>query len=112
VLNAIVGSRTREKILTYLVEHGDGYARAMAAELGCALDTVQKQLKRLDKGGVVKNRTLGRTRVYSFDPDYPLLRELLALLEAARQTVRSSDSALDRPTRSNSQSRYIVRRIV
>lgn len=95
----------------YLMEHREGYARGMAAELGCALDTVQKQLKRLAQGGVVRGRRIGRTLVYTLDTDYPLRNELQELLKAARQLARSSDSMLERPAGAGVQSRYIVRRI-
>ncbi len=111
MLDAILGSRTRGKVLMYLVEHGEGYARGMAAELGCALDTVQKQLKRLERGGVAESRTLGQTRVYSLSSDYPLSDELLVLLKAAGRLARSADPQLKPHLDSGAQSRYIVRRI-
>ena len=111
MLKPLLGSKTRELVLYYLMEHGEGYARAIASEEGCALDTVQKQLKRLEKGGVVKSRTLGRTRVYVLNPDYPLKDELLALLRSARRLADSGKTLLPRQSDSKVQSRYIVRRI-
>ena len=111
MLRSLLGSRTREQVLYYLVEHDEGYARGIAAESGCALDTVQKQLKRLEKGGITRSRTLGRTRVYVLNPDYPLKDELLVLLRAAKRLADSARTTPARQSDSEAQSRYIVRRI-
>ncbi|UCG42120.1 MAG: hypothetical protein JSU73_09575 [candidate division WOR-3 bacterium] len=83
----------------------------MAAELGCALDTVQKQLKRLEKGGVISGRRLGRTTVYVLSPDYPLKRELEALLRAAQGIVEPAGSSSVREAGDGTRSRVIIRRI-
>ena len=111
MLDAIIGSRTRRRVLQYLAEHSEGYARGMSTELGCALDTVQKQLGRLAQGGVVRSRRIGRTLVYVLDPDYPLRIELQDLLRAARLLARSSDASPEQLEGVRARTRYIVRRI-
>ncbi|MDP2975723.1 MAG: hypothetical protein Q8N45_05855, partial [Anaerolineales bacterium] len=47
------------------------------------LDPIQKQLEKLELGGVLVCRTAGRTRLYTFNPRYPFLNELKSLLEKA-----------------------------
>jgi hypothetical protein len=39
-----------------------------------------KQLVKLENGGVLYSRLAGRTRMYAFNPRYPFLKELQALL--------------------------------
>ena len=60
-----------------------GYAREIARFFGADPDSIQKQLVRLESGGVLVSKPAGRTLVYSFNPRYPFLKELKALLEKA-----------------------------
>jgi DNA-binding transcriptional ArsR family regulator len=46
---------------------------------------VQQQLRRLEEGGVVVSRLYGRVRLYEFNPRYPFLDELRALLAKAME---------------------------
>jgi hypothetical protein len=81
MIEAIVGSISCERVLIFLNARGEGYAREIAAFFSSSLAPVQKQLDKLEAGGVLASRTAGRTRLYTFNPRYPLLRELSALLE-------------------------------
>ena len=83
MLKVLFGSKTRERVLLFLLTHGDAYAREMAREYGCTLNMVQRQLASLEDGGVVYSRLRGRTRLYSLNPRYPFGRELEALLRRA-----------------------------
>jgi hypothetical protein len=65
----------------YLVARGEGYAREIARFFDVGLAPIQKQLGKLENGGVLVNRTAGRTRLYTFNPRYPFVDELKALLE-------------------------------
>ena len=47
------------------------------------LYAIQRQLDKLEAGGVLVSRTAGRTRLYQFNPRYPFLNELKQLLEKA-----------------------------
>lgn len=83
MLEALFGNRTVERVLFYLHLRGEGYATGMARQWGCALSPVQKALDRLERGGIVAARRVGRTRLYTFEPRHPFLPELKALLERA-----------------------------
>jgi predicted ArsR family transcriptional regulator len=83
----IIGNDTAEKVLLYLQNYGEGYARAIAATYGLALNGVQRQLLKLEQEGVVVSQTKGRTRVFQWNPRYPFRRELSALLEKALSLV-------------------------
>ena len=46
---------------------------------------IQQQLKRLEDGGVVVSLMVGRTRQFQFNPRYPFLKELKALIQRAME---------------------------
>ncbi len=81
MLEPLFGSTHREQVLLYLIARDEGYAREIARFFGAHLDPVQKQLERLEAGGVLVSRAAGRTVLYSFNPRYPFATELRALLQ-------------------------------
>ena len=81
MLEPLLGSTNRERVLMYLSLRREGYAREIARYWATDLDPIQKQLERLELGGILVSRTAGRMRFYEFNPRYPFLRELRALLE-------------------------------
>jgi len=83
MLEPLLGSQAAEKALMYLYCRGEGYPRQMARDCGSTLSAMQKQLDRLENGGILYSRNLGRVRLYRFNPRYPFLAELKALLEKA-----------------------------
>ncbi|MCU0607058.1 MAG: winged helix-turn-helix domain-containing protein [Candidatus Edwardsbacteria bacterium] len=92
-------------MLLYLYGRDTGYAREIARYYGSDLDPIQRQLARLELGGVVAAKTAGRTRVYSLNPRYPFLQQLKALLERALQFMDETErtrlmDARRRPRRS------------
>jgi len=83
MLEALFGSENAARVLLFLEARGEGYARQVARFFGSALRPVQRQLEKLEAAGVLCSRKVGRTRLYTFDPRYPLGTELRALLAKA-----------------------------
>lgn len=83
MLEPILGSLNCERVLVFLVARDEGYAREIARFYDTGLGPLQKQLEKLEAGGVLYSRLAGRTRLYGFNPRYPFLGELRALLEKA-----------------------------
>lgn len=83
MLEPILGSVSSERVLIFLVARGEGYAREIARFFDTDLDPIQKQLEKLEAGGVLVSRTAGRTRLYEFNPRYPFLADLTSLLQKA-----------------------------
>jgi len=83
MLEGVLGSTSAERVLVFLRSRGEGYAREMARFFGTSLRPIQNQLERLEAAGVLWSRQAGRTRLYAFNPRYPFLRELEALLDKA-----------------------------
>ena len=83
MLEPLLGSKHAELVLIFLIARGEGYASEIARFFDTHLYGIQKQLDRLEAGGVLVSRKVGRTRVYTFNPRYPFLNELKALLTKA-----------------------------
>jgi predicted ArsR family transcriptional regulator len=112
MLEALFGSKTRERVLLYLLTHGDAYAREMAREYGCTLNVIQRQLAAFEEGGVVYSRLRGRTRLYQLNPRYPFRKELERLLWRALEFYPSDErerlyTPRLRPRRAGKPVRYV-----
>jgi len=85
MLEVIFGSKGREQVLQFILANETGYATEIKNFYNIGLDPVQKQLEKLELGGVLVSQNVGKTIVYSFNPRYAFLKELIALLEKARE---------------------------
>ena len=83
MLEPILGSTNAERVLMFILVRNEGFIREIARVFGADPDSIQKQLAKFESGGVLVSRTAGRTRLYSFNPRYPFLKELRSLLEKA-----------------------------
>ncbi len=83
MLQALFGSTGSERVLTFIAVRGQGYAREIARSAGMGLYPIQRQLDRLESAGILFSQMVGRTRVYAFNPAYPLFHELKQILEKA-----------------------------
>ncbi len=83
MLQPILGSKSREEVLAFLLRQPEGYASEIAGVTGLGLFAVQQQLAKFEHAGVLSSWTVGRKRVYAFDAHYPLLGELKRLVRRA-----------------------------
>jgi hypothetical protein len=83
MLEPLLGSKSSEKVLIFIEARDEGYAREISRFFMITLNPVQKQLEKLEMGGVLVSFTKGRTRIYQFNPRYPFLKELKKLLDKA-----------------------------
>ncbi|MCA1808770.1 MAG: winged helix-turn-helix domain-containing protein [Lentisphaerae bacterium] len=67
----------------FILTREEGYASEIARFYDTDLYGIQKQLDKLETGGVLASRLVGRTRLYRFNPRYSFLNELRNLLEKA-----------------------------
>jgi hypothetical protein len=81
MLEAILGSTSKERVLIYLYAREKGYAREIARMFKAGLTPIQKQLEALEVANIVYCEPQGRTLVYAFNPRYPFIKELKDLLE-------------------------------
>lgn len=83
MLEPLLGSANAERVLLFLIARDEGYASEIADFFDTDLFGIQKQLDKLENGGVLASRTAGRTRLYRFSPRYAFLKELQELLRRA-----------------------------
>jgi len=83
MLEALLESEKKEKILFFLYSHGEGYAREIARTFRFNLNTVQNQLQKLESHGILYSQLKGKVRIFRFNPRYPFKDELDALLKKA-----------------------------
>lgn len=83
MIEVLLGSKNAERVLIYIFSRDEGYAREIASFYETDLKPIQMQLDKFEKSGVLVSRAVGRTRPYEFNPRYPFLTELKALLEKA-----------------------------
>jgi len=81
VIEVLLGSKNAERVLIYIFTREEGYLREIARFFNTDLKSIQNQMDKLEADGVLVSREVGRTRPYEFNPRYPFLTELKALLE-------------------------------
>lgn len=82
-LEGLFGNATAEKVLLFIAVNEAAYGKQMAEALEIPLSVVQKQLRRLEISGVLVNRSIGRTRLFSINPRFAVANETRALLKRA-----------------------------
>ena len=90
----LFGSENAGRVLLYLQNYGEGYARAIADGYGLPHSVIQKQLLRLEREGVLVSQLKGRTRVFTWNPRFALRAELSALLEKALMFVPKTEARI------------------
>lgn len=83
MLEPLLGSTNAERVMLFIHARMEGYASEIARFFDTDLYGIQKQLDRLEAGGVLASRQVGRTRLYRMSPRYAFLKELNALLAKA-----------------------------
>jgi predicted transcriptional regulator len=91
MLAPLFGNSTAERVLLFLQNYEQGYAREIAAAFGIPLLSVQRQLQRLENGGILVSRMVGRTRLFTLNPRYYFKPELTALLEKALSALPDTE---------------------
>ncbi|MCU0276477.1 MAG: winged helix-turn-helix domain-containing protein [Acidobacteria bacterium] len=83
MLEALLESPLKEKILLFLLANDGSYLSEIARNFDVNPNAVQYQLKKLERGGVLYSQLRGKVRLYGLNPRYPFRRELEALLRKA-----------------------------
>ena len=81
MLEPLLESEKKEKILLYIFTHGESYPSEISKCFEFYINAVQNQLHKLEKGGVLYSKLKGKVRLFGFNPRYPFKKELEALLE-------------------------------
>lgn len=87
MLEGLLGNPVIEKIFFTLLIYGEGYPLGMAKTFGEPVNRFQQQLRRLEDSGIIVSRLVGNVRLYTFNPRYPFLKELKALIAKAYEFI-------------------------
>jgi len=88
VLEGIFGNRTAERVLLYLEQYGEGYARGIAATFeDVSVSMALAQLKRFEAARLLVSRRQGRTLVFSWNPRSLFVDDVRALLRKALEAL-------------------------
>ncbi len=75
MIESLLGSINRERVLMFLHARKEGYAREISRYYKTDNSQIQKQLERLELGNIVFSRSAGKTRRSALTPRYPFLNE-------------------------------------
>jgi len=108
VLEAIFGSRSAVQVLLFLQAYGSGHALRIADTYSVSVSPIQRQLRRLERDGVLLSRMVGRTRLFEFNTRNPTVRNLRDFLEAELDLIPEEEAKAyyrqrQRPRRSGKQ---------
>ena len=91
MLEGLFGNPVIEKILFTILVYNESYALGLAKTFDEPVNKFQQQFKRLEDGGIVVSRLVGRTRIYTFNPRYAFLKELKAFISKAYEFVPETE---------------------
>lgn len=83
MLEDLFGSKIVEKICFYLIVNQKCYASELKKSFQLPIFGIQNALSRLEKHGVIVSFNEGKTRIYHWNPRYPLLAEFQAFISKA-----------------------------
>ncbi len=87
VLEAILGGSTVTMVMLYIQAYGEGYAKGIADTFDIGLSMTQRQLQRLEANGVLVSRSVGSSRMFTFNDRNPTVRNLKIFLEAELENL-------------------------
>ncbi len=103
-LAATFGSKGAERVLLYLQNYGEGYAKGIADTFEMSVSQVQNQLQKFEASSLLVSRLVGSMRMYNWNPRNSTAKNLriflqLALDDLPRETVETYFRQRRRPRR-------------
>ena len=83
MLGGLCGNKNVQKVLLFLFVNGKCYGAELHRAFRVPLTSLQNALARLEQGRIIESYYEGKTKIYRFNPSYPLLAELEQLLQKA-----------------------------
>jgi DNA-binding transcriptional ArsR family regulator len=82
MLSTLITSKSRIEVLTWFVSHPGERFHYLQLDrlLASSRASLQRELKRLEDGGLLRSTKEGNIRFYSIDQDYPLYPELKSII--------------------------------
>lgn len=89
MFESLISSRTRRTLFEYIVIHPDDrfYLRGLAKELGLSVSPLRRELKQLERAGMLKAVEEANIRFYSVDAASPAFLQLRQAGQGAHDTA-------------------------
>jgi DNA-binding MarR family transcriptional regulator len=78
---ALFGNNVVEQCLLYIVNYGEGHINGIARTFEISPGQVQRQLEKLEAGGILMSQFSGNTKNFRIHPRLAIRAELTALIE-------------------------------
>ncbi|AUN97766.1 hypothetical protein C0V70_06495 [Bacteriovorax stolpii] len=91
MLNTIFGSQIAQMIMLLLYRYEEVYAYEISQGLKLNLRGVQEQLEKFENANLLVSRTVGRTRLYSFNEQSSFVKPLKDLIEVEYKKLSEAD---------------------
>jgi len=91
MLEGLFGNKSAEKVMLSIFKFGELHASAIAQQHHTALDPIIKQLERFEEAGFLTSRVVGRSRLYKFNDQNPMIKPLKELLKIAKKTENANN---------------------
>jgi len=79
-LETLFGGKAAARVLLYIENYSEGYARGIARAFEMPPSEIQKQLAKFEDNGILVSRKIGTSRMYSWNPRDKALTGLRQLL--------------------------------
>jgi len=97
VLDVFITSRVRRKIIVVYAKYPDfkTHVRGLAKLIKEDAGNIQRELKRLEKSGFLISEKQSNTRLYSTNKNFPIFKELQAIVIKSQQLSNKSKNLTD-----------------
>lgn len=105
---SLFGNKVAALCLLYIQNYGEGYIRGIATTFGVFPRSVQLQLEKLERDGILVSQFVGDSKMFRINPRLAIKSELAALLEKMLSLLPEEDTqkffrARRRPRRTGKQ---------
>lgn len=92
MLETILGNRNAYYSLLFVYHYGEVYPNLVAKSLGeKTLTPIQAQFKRLEEGGILKGKKIGRATMYSFNEKSSIVKHLREMVKIEYENILPKD---------------------
>lgn len=81
MIETIFGNVTAAKVMLYLFHYGEAYASGIANDMKITKSQVIKQLNKFEEAGILVSKSMGKIRVYTFNPKLGVTKKLKELIQ-------------------------------
>jgi DNA-binding transcriptional ArsR family regulator len=113
MLETVFGNETVAAILLNIYHYEAIHARAIARNLGKVHGGIVRQLDRLESGGLLVSKEVGRTRVYSFNPKSPYTAPVKQIIQITYDAmpVKVKEKFFAERTRPRAKNKPVIKEI-